>query len=95
MTVRGFVTTFSIATAVTSAAQDSRPTIPELLKRQAPEPLLQTRQSELVPRTLEEIAPSVDLLVHGTIASANVYLTNDKRDLYTDYTVVPFAHNPA
>ena len=72
-------------------AQDNRPTIPELAARQAPNPVIQGRTSEPMPKTLEQLASLSELVIHGTIKSARAYLSKDQRDLYTDYVIHPSA----
>jgi hypothetical protein len=66
-----------------------RPTLPELVTLHYPEPVLQTRQRELLPESLESMLAQADLVVRGVITMTNTYMSADQRDLFTDYTVKP------
>lgn len=71
------------------SGQTSTLTIPELVRRQAPEPLYQSRTRELLPPPLKEIASKADLIVRGRVESSTTYLSGDQRSLYTDYIIFP------
>jgi len=77
-----------LATTV-SAAQDSKGTLRDVVRRQAPAPVLQTRQRELYPEPLEKMIPQADVVIHGVVTTAQSYLSSDERDVFTDYTVTP------
>ena len=70
-------------------AQSNALTIPELVRRQAPEPLYQSRTRELMPPALDDVIPKADLVIRGTIESSTTYLSQDQRSLYTEYIVYP------
>ena len=90
MTLRVLFAIIVIVGAVIAAtAQTGRLTIPELVRRQAPDPLLQSRITELMPKSLAELAAASDLVIRAKVVSARPYLSKDQRDLYTDYTLVP------
>ncbi|MBA3888262.1 MAG: hypothetical protein H0X67_21435 [Acidobacteria bacterium] len=70
---------------VSSAQQDElRPTLPELVRRFAPEPVYQSRTRDLILEPLEGVLPRADVIVHGTVERLTTYLSADQRDLYTD-----------
>jgi hypothetical protein len=75
--------------SVGASAQTGRPTIPDLVRQQAPQPVWQGRIAEQMPKDLEELAPLADLVIKGKVASARAYLSKDERDLYTDYVIHP------
>jgi hypothetical protein len=83
----------AVMTAIPGAREmaqiDRRLTVPELVARQAPEPLVQFRVRELLPQPLEQIVPKADLIVQGKVESSKAYLSDDQRDLYTDYVITP------
>ena len=43
------------------------------------------RTREVVPTTLEAVIPSADLIVYGRVAPVRTYLSDDQRELFTDY----------
>jgi hypothetical protein len=71
----------------TTFVEAQRPTLPEIAKRFAPQPIHQVRVVELLPDTLEELVAKSDLIIHGTIERATTYLADDQADLYTDYFI--------
>lgn len=64
-------------------------TLPELVRRQAPQPLWQSRIRELFPDALEEMLPKTDLIVQGTVDQFSTHLSTDQTELYTDYVIAP------
>lgn len=78
-----------VAVSDGAAQVDHRLTIPELIARQAPEPLVQFRVRELLPEPLEEIVPKANLVARGKVESSKAYLSDDQRDLYTDWVFTP------
>jgi hypothetical protein len=75
--------------SVPSAQVDRRMTIPDMIRGRAPDPLKLGRILEVMPETLEEMLPTADLVVEGTVEPINTYLSSDQKDLYTDYLVTP------
>lgn len=65
------------------------PTLPELVAKQTQGPLLLMRVVELVPRPLDVLMKEADLIVYGAVTSSSTYLSDDQRDLFTDFTVTP------
>lgn len=86
-----FIAAIIIAGCVYSAAHqdDPRATLPELVRRFAPQPVYQSRQLELVLQSIESVLPGAQLVVHGTVEKATTYLSPDQRDLFTDYAIRP------
>jgi hypothetical protein len=63
------------------------PTLVELAAQG--EPVSIRRYIELNPVPLEILAQRADLIVHGTVTLKRTYLSDDQRELYTDYEVIP------
>ena len=64
-------------------------TIPELVRRDSPNPILRVWQRELVPETFEQALPKADVIVQGTVERIDPYLSKDQMSLYSDYTIIP------
>ena len=76
--------------AITSAQQeDVRQTLPELVRRFAPQPVYQSRTHDFVLEALEQVLPRAELVVHGIVERVTTYLSADQKDLYTDYSIRP------
>jgi hypothetical protein len=79
-----------ILAALEHNAYAQRLTLPELARLHAPEPLIQSSVSELVVVPLEQSLAEADSVVYGTVAQkADSYLSPDKMNIFTDYTVTP------
>lgn len=87
MTVRTLTIAFALLRIAAAGADQL--TIPQVVKLRAPEPVLLTRIRELVPVTFEETIENADLVVHGTVAPMRTYLSDDQKELYTDYAITP------
>ncbi|HKY22057.1 MAG TPA: hypothetical protein VJM31_12640 [Vicinamibacterales bacterium] len=81
----------SLGLSVTTIAQAQNLTLPEVARRQGPQqlPVVQLRDVELLPDTLEELVQTSDLIVHGRVQSAESYLSDNQEDIYTDYVLSP------
>jgi hypothetical protein len=77
------------ALSAIATAQADQLTLPQMARRSAPRPVYIERGRELVPVALEEIVATADLIVHGTVAPVSAYLSDDEKELYTDYAVTP------
>ena len=64
-------------------------TIPELVRRDSPNPILRVRQRELVPETFEQALRKAEVIVQGAVERIDVYLSKDQMNLYSDYTITP------
>ncbi len=80
---------FGVWTACAAPAAAQCQTIPDAIERSRPEPLISGRISELVVAPLDAASAGADLVVIATVTRANVYLSDDKCTLYTDYVVAP------
>ena len=78
-----------VGCAYATAPQDPRATLPELVRRFAPQPVYQSRALELVLQPIDQVLPSAQLIVHGKVETASTYLSDDQRDLFTDYVIRP------
>jgi hypothetical protein len=70
-------------------AQAGPPTIPELVQRVGPNPVHQIRRVELVPDTMEELVLKSTVVLIGQVRRQNTYLSDNQRELYTDYVIAP------
>jgi hypothetical protein len=64
-------------------------TLPQMARLNAPKPVYVQRSRELVPVALDDIVATADLIVHGTVAPISTYLSDDQKEMYTDYQVTP------
>src|SRR4051812_14240016 len=62
-------------------------TLPQMARLNAPKPVYVQRSRELMPVALDDIVATADLIVHGTVAPTSTYLSDDQKDMYTDYEV--------
>jgi hypothetical protein len=84
----------SFVQGIATSGQAGRPTIPELVKLVAPNPVYQLMQVELLPDTLEELVAKSNIVLLGQVESSRVYMSDDQRELYTDYVVSPIGTIP-
>lgn len=72
-----------------SPTTQDRPTLPELARRSAPDPVLQKRMYELVGMSVDSMVPQSDLVLLGRVASVTTRLSEDQKDLHTDAVIEP------
>jgi hypothetical protein len=80
---------FAYSIALHGQQDDLRATLPELAHRLGPAPVYQSRTYDLILESLDSALPKADLVVHGTVERLNTYLSDDQKDLYTDYVIRP------
>ena len=90
----GFILLVLLTPAVAERAlQDQhahRLTIPEVIEQAKPDvPRWGARVRELAPRPFEHAVAESDLIVAATLKSLGSYMSDDKRDIYTDYRIIP------
>lgn len=85
----GILFAIACTSIVYAQNRDGRLTLPELAKRSAPQPVFQSRTREIVLQRLESVLPKADMVVHGRVERITSYLSDDKKDIYTDYLIVP------
>jgi len=90
----GFILLVLLTPAVAERAlQDQhahRLTIPEAIEQAKPDvPRWGARVRELAPRPFEHAVAESDLIVAATLKSLGSYMSDDKRDIYTDYRIIP------
>jgi hypothetical protein len=89
-TVRAiFPFVLALSAATFGQTNDYLPTLPELVRRNAPQPVLQARTRELFPKSVEQILPQADLVVYGTVGQIDTYLSADQKALYSDCVINP------
>jgi hypothetical protein len=74
---------------ISAQSDGHRLTLPDVARLHAPEPVVQVRTREIVFETLESVLPKADLVIHGRVGRAKSYLSDDQRDIYTDYVITP------
>ena len=89
MTKRLLTIVVACGCATVVIAHAEQLTLPQLVKLSAPDPFLMERTLELVPVPIEQILPHADLIVHATVSRSATYLSDDQKELYTDYVVTP------
>src|SRR3989304_5341194 len=78
----------SFLIAGTISAQDVRPTIPDVLAREGKSLSgFMTVPSGPTP-SLTEVLGDADTVVKGLVGDSRSYLSDDQRDVYTDYVIV-------
>lgn len=88
--IKGLPVWFGAAFVVASTvAWPASETLVELARRTRPNPVLIERMRELVPAQFEPMVSKADLIVYGTVKRLNTYLSEDQRQLFTDYVVTP------
>ena len=70
-------------------ASSDQLTLPQEARLKAPNPVMVARSCEKVPLTLEQIVRPADLVLYGTVNLIRTYLSEDQRELYSDYEVTP------
>jgi hypothetical protein len=66
-------------------------TLPELVARLRPEPVVRNIIREFVPVSLSELSQKADVVVDAEVQAIKTYLSPDQCYLLTDYAVVPRA----
>jgi hypothetical protein len=77
----------TIAIVAVGIQTDLRPTLQELARQLAPGPVYQSRINDFVTKPFEESVQASDLLIHGKVERINTYLSQDQKDLQSDYVV--------
>src|SRR5436190_12177149 len=86
----GIASLLSLMFSFTASGQEThRLTIPELVSRHGPEPISLGRVRELLPEDFDELVSTSDLIIEGRIERSVTYLSDDQRDLFTDYFLSP------
>lgn len=75
------------ACVITLSAQQE--TLLDVARRSAPNPVFQSRSSELVITSVDRAISEAGRIIHGIVERRTTYLSADKRSLYTDYIVRP------
>jgi hypothetical protein len=75
----------------TAAVACQMATLPELVARLRPEPVVRNIIREFVPVPLSELSEQAELVVDAEVQAINTYLSSDECYLLTDYAVVPRA----
>jgi hypothetical protein len=79
--------TITLSAWTTASSSEARVTIPALVARFGPQPVMLSRQRELMPLPLPEVLASATLVMRGTIEAAHSYLSDDQTEVLTDYGV--------
>jgi hypothetical protein len=64
-------------------------TIPAAVEQVRPQPLIRARISEMMVAPLDQAVKEADLIIIGTLTHPEIYLSEDKCTLYTDYVLAP------
>jgi hypothetical protein len=64
-------------------------TLLEIARRSAPNPVYQSRSSELVLAEMDTAISEVVRIFYGIVERRTTYLSTDKKSLYTDYIIRP------
>jgi hypothetical protein len=75
-----------VCSITVSAQQD---TLLDIARRSAPNPVYQSRTSELVMASVDTAISGAVRIVHGIVERSTTYLSTDKTSLYTDYVIRP------
>ena len=78
------VAVFAILT-VPQLIHAQRPTIPEAVRQGAVNSIATTPSGQ--PPTVADLLSTTDIVVMGTIGDSRSYLSDDQRDVYTDYPI--------
>jgi hypothetical protein len=73
--------------SITVSAQQE--TLLDIARRSAPNPVYQSRSTELVMVSVDTAISGAGRIVHGIVERSTTYLSTDKKNLYTDYVVRP------
>jgi hypothetical protein len=73
--------------SITVSAQQE--TLLDIARRSAPNPVYQSRSTELVMVSVDTAISGAGRIVHGVVERSTTYLSTDKKNLYTDYVVRP------
>jgi hypothetical protein len=87
--IKCFLILLGMAAITRSVVWTAGPTLVELARRTSPNPVLIERMRELVPVPIELIISRADLIVHGTVTPLRTYLSDDQREVFTEYQVTP------
>jgi hypothetical protein len=91
---QSIVLIFGLQLAFSTEAGAQRETLPDIARLLAGQPVYQVRHLEVLPDTLEELVSKSHLVVFGRVEDSKVYLSQDQRDLYTDYSLTPIGTAP-
>lgn len=81
--------TLCVAASVELDATQQRWTIPQEVARVRPQPVRCERIVELVDVRLDELFDKGDVIVHGIASIATTRLSENQREVYTDFTIIP------
>jgi hypothetical protein len=89
---RAFVALFGLVTIVHpghAQTGESAETLLDLARRVAPNPIRKGANRELVPDSYENMLARTDIVVIGSAKRLRTYLSENQRELYTDYEISP------
>ncbi len=82
------VDVLALISGVAVGGQVARPTIPELLARSGGSTAGGEGMPSGIAPTIASLLPQVDIAVRGVVGPPTTYMTDDLRDVFTDYPIV-------